>query len=388
VSKAIKTWVRRLVVLAVTAGGIFLLRVWYCAPEPVEVQVLAVARGRVETTVTNSKAGTVRSRRSASLSPESSGRVVEIRHREGSRVQAGDLLLKLDDAHLLARLQVAQRDKELAEANAEQARAAEERALREVERHRALAEDAIVSEDVLDQFVTAHRERVAARVAAEAAVRRAEAAIALVQTELDQTVVTAPFDGVVAELQAEIGEWITPSPPLLPAPAALRVIDTRALYVSAPMDEVDSARLAVDQAARITVDSHAGTSFPGRVVRIAPFVLDVEEQNRTVEVEVEFEPGAMPPDLLPGTSADVEIILDVKQDALRIPTSALLERDKALVLEDGRLEERRVRIGMQNWDWVEVLGGLAEGELVVRALDREEIRADAPAFAAPEEIEP
>jgi HlyD family secretion protein len=182
---------------------------------------------------------------------------------------------------------------------------------------------------------------------------------------------------VIAEQTAEIGEWITPSPPLLTAPAVIDLIDPTSLYISAPMDEVDSSSIRAGQQAKVTVDSHPGAVFPGRVVRIAPYVLDFEAQNRTVEIEVEIDDAELAASLLPGTSADVEVILIVRENVLRIPTTALLEGRSVLLPDDGTLIEQQVEIGLKNWDYAEVLTGLAEGQSVVTSLDRIEVEAGA-----------
>jgi HlyD family secretion protein len=160
------------------------------------------------------------------------------------------------------------------------------------------------------------------------------------------------------------------------------LIDPRSIYLSAPMDEVDSARIREGQTARVTVDSHPGRHFPARVVRVAPYVLDRLEQNRTVEIELELDDAGVASTLLPGTSADAEVILSAREDVLRIPTAALLEGGKALVLERGRLVERALTLGLRNWDFTEVRSGLAPGERVVVSLDRPEIKAGARAREA------
>jgi HlyD family secretion protein len=190
-------------------------------------------------------------------------------------------------------------------------------------------------------------------------------------------VIRAPFDGVIAELTGEVGEWITPSPPLLTAPAVVDIIDLNSNFVSAPMDEVDSAAISPGQRAVVTVDSRPGETYPGVVLRVAPYVLDVEAQNRTVEVEVEFDDAALAATLLPGTSADIEIVLEVHSGVLRIPTSAVRDGRSVLLPEDGVLVEREIEIGLKNWDHAEVVRGLKEGESVVVSLDRVEVKAGA-----------
>jgi HlyD family secretion protein len=148
------------------------------------------------------------------------------------------------------------------------------------------------------------------------------------------------------------------------------------------MDEVDSGRIQKGQPARVSVDSKPGKSFAARVAEVAPYVMDRLEQNRTVEIELELEDTTAAASMLPGTSADAEVILSARDGVLRVPTSALLEGGKVLVLERGTLVERALQIGLRNWDMTEIAGGLAEGERVVVSLDRPEIKAGARAREA------
>ena len=370
-------WLRRTLVLLALVAIVVLARFTVFAPQPLAVQVVAVERGTVESTVTNSKAGTVETRRRARLSPEIGGRVVALPHREGSRMKKGDVLLRLDASTQRAELERAQRELTSAQAEHRRACLAAELARREYERNRQLAADGIITESLRDQSESAADTADATCEAAAAAVETAEAAVAVLENELRKTVLTAPFDGVVAEVSIELGEWTTPSPPALPVPPVIDLIDSRATYVSAPMDEVDSARIRPDQPARVTIDSYPDRTFAGTVSRVAPYVLDLEAQNRTVEIEVELADRELAAGLLPGTSADVEVILDVHEDVLRLPTPTLLPGEAVLVVNDGVLERRDLEVGLRNWDYTEVLAGITEGERVVTSLDREEIQAGA-----------
>jgi HlyD family secretion protein len=364
-------------VLVAIAGGIVALRLTVFASKPIPVEVARVARGTVEQTVTNSRAGTVKARRRAKLSPQEGGRVIALPKRKGDHVKAGDVLLQLDASVAEARLDLARRERE--SAVAEQARGcfAAERAGRERERNRRLAKQGIVSTDLLDQMESAARTASATCDAAGAAVKRADASIELASRQLDYMTLRAPFDGVIAELAIEVGEWSTPSPPVIQVPSVIDVIDPSSIYVSAPMDEVDSAKLHVGLPARVAVDSFPAKRFPGHVVRVGAYVLDLEEQNRTVEIEVELDDGAFASTLLPGTSADVEVVLATHEGVLRIPTAALLSGDKVLVVDGRTLVERPVTVGLKNWDVTEITAGLAEGERVVTSLDRAEVKAGA-----------
>ena len=131
----------------------------------------------------------------------------------------------------------------------------------------------------------------AACTALGAEIKSASATLRAAEAELAKTVIRAPFAGVVAEVRTEVGEWITPSPPLLTAPSVVDLIDPTSLYVSAPMDEVDSGRIRVGQSAKVTVDSHPGQTFRGRVVRVAPYVLDVELQGMPTAAPRDFSAG-------------------------------------------------------------------------------------------------
>jgi HlyD family secretion protein len=345
------------IALVVVLGGVA-LRFTLLRPEPLLVRVARVEPARVESTITNSKAGTVRARRRAKLSAEVGGRLVALVHREGDVVEAGELLVQLNDATPRAQLLLARLGLRVAQSAANEACIARDRAVRELRRKRSLADQNIVSEDLLDGLQSTAEAADASCNARNSQVGEAQAQITAMEAELAKYSIRAPFAGVIAEQEVQVGEWITP-------------------YVSAPMDEVDSAKIQLEQAVKVTVDSHPGQEFPGRVVRLAPYVLDVEAQNRTLEIEVELDDAEFAATLLPGTSADVEVVLDAREGVLRIPTSALLEGNRVLVASDGTLEESAVEVGLKNWNYAEVRGGLEEGQLVVTSLERVEVKAGA-----------
>jgi len=370
-------WLIRLVVVAALVAGWVLLRATLLAPDPVIVRAVAAEHGIVEATVTNSKAGTIEARRRAKFSPGTSGIVTALHVRRGDVVKAGAPLLHLDDATQQAEVLHARRSLEVAEANHKKTCIAAARALRELNRNEDLLEEELVSVDVVDGLRSMHELTAADCDVAAAEVVRQEAVVGVARAELDKTILRAPFEAIIAEVSVELGEWVTPSVPLLAAPDLIDAIDPSSLYVAAPMDEVDAGLLSAGQPVRVTIDSHAGKSFPAHIARVAPYVLDIEQQNRTLEIEVELDDAAFSRTLLPGTSADVEVILEVRADALRIPTFALIEGGRVLVVDDNVLVEREVTIGLRNWDWAEVLDGLSPGELVVTSLDRVEVVAGA-----------
>ena len=267
-----RRWIIRIFVLGAIVVGVWWVRRDLLHRDPIEVSVHAVARGSVASTVTNSKAGTVRARRRAMLSPEIGGRVAEIFYREGDRVESGAILFRLDNSRTTAELAVSRYALSAVIAGETERRVAMERAERALNRKRGLAEERIVTQDLLDELESAYALSKAACGAANAEVDRARSAVALIETDLERTNVRAPFSGIVAEVDVEVGEWVTPSPSMMQLPAAVDLIDPDSLYISAPMDEVDSASIRPGLVVVITVDSHSGVNFAGTVARVSPYV--------------------------------------------------------------------------------------------------------------------
>ena len=151
------------------------------------------------------------------------------------------------------------------------------------------------------------------------------------------------------------------------------------------MDEVDAPKIQIGQPVRISLDALPKQSFPGTVKRVAPYVSAVEKQARTVDIEANFDKPEDAGKLLVGYSADIEVILAVRDDVVRIPTSALLEGGRVLVAgADGKLEERKVTTGLANWEFTEVTEGLKAGERVVTSLERVGVKAGAAYTTEPE----
>jgi HlyD family secretion protein len=372
---------RRLLIIIAIAVALALI-VWRVTrADPLPVVVGQVDRGRVERSVANTRAGTVNACRRAKLAPPSGGQIAALPVREGDRVAAGQVLLELWNEDTAAQARVAQEQARSAVLRAEETCVRAETAEREANRARKLHRDGLLPDEQLDRAVSTATTLRAACDGARADVQQSNARVAAARATLTRTVLRAPFAGIVAKITGEVGEFTTPSPPGIPTPPAVDLIDDTCLYVTAPIDEVDVARIRVGQPAYVTIDAIAGRRFPGRVRRVAPYVVDVEKQARTVDVEVEFTNAQDVKTLLVGYSADAEIILEAHENVLRLPTQALLEGNRVLVLEDGTLRERRVETGLSNWQLTEVLGGLREGEKVVLSVERKGVAAGAKAVA-------
>ncbi len=346
---------------------------WTGRANPIDVDVAIVERGIVEKTIANTRAGTIKACRRAKLSPSAGGQIARLPVHEGDVVKQGTLLLELWNLDLMAQLTLAAQETASASATA-RARCIEARqAQREAERQQRLLARKLASEEQVDQAVSTADAANAACEAANANTAVSRARIAVTEANLEKTRLIAPFDGVVAEINGELNEYVTPSPIGIATPPAIDLLDNRCFYLTAPIDEVDVAGIQIDQIARVTLDAFGKRRFDGRVRRIADYVLDVEKQARTVDVEVEFVDPNDIVVLLAGYSADVEIILETHADTLRIPTEAVFDGNQVYVLDadSGVLVQREVRIGTSNWDHTEIVDGLNEGEQVVTTVERE-----------------
>ncbi|MBK8744441.1 MULTISPECIES: efflux RND transporter periplasmic adaptor subunit [Betaproteobacteria] len=352
---------------------------WFSRPKPIVVVVSEIERGKVESSIANTRAGTVEACQRTKLSPIMGGRIEVLAVKEGDRVKKGQLLMKLwnDDQQAqstLAMAQVTTARQRVNEACA-QARNAE----REAERQTSLRERGFVSSSREDSARTEAQAKRAGCEGARADVAQFQAKVNATRVEQGRTVLYAPFDGTIAKIVGEVGEYSTPSPPGVPTPPAIDLIDDSCLYVKAPMDEVDAPKIHTGQPVRISLDALPRQSFPGKVKRVAPYVSAVEKQARTVDIEATFDNPEAPGKLLVGYSADIEVILDVRDDVVRVPTSALLEGGRVLVAgAEGKLEERKIKTGLANWEYTEVTEGLKAGEKVVTSLERVGVKADAP----------
>lgn len=373
----LRRWLARLLIPALLgAAGYFAWR-HFTAPKPVAVSVAEITTGRVESTVANTRAGSVKACRRAKLAPQGGGQIARLLVREGDRVKAGQVLLELWNRDLVSQQQLAREQIRTAQARRQEACAAAEAARREAVRQESLARQGFVSPARVDAAVSEAQVREASCRAAETDIAAARARLGTAQATLAKTVLRAPFAGIVAEVTGETGEYTTPSPPGIPTPPAVDLIDDSCLYVAAPMDEVDAARIRVGMAARIALDAFPGRHFDGRVQRIAPYVLEVEKQARTVEVEVAFLRPEDARALLVGYSADAEVLLEARDKVLRVPTQALLEGNRVLVLKGDVLEERVLELGLGNWSYSEVRKGLSAGERVVTSLEKDGVKAGA-----------
>ena len=350
---------------------------WFTRSKPIEVVVHEVGRGLVEATLSNTRAGEIEACQRTRMATIVGGRIEWLGVKEGDRVEAGQVLMRLWHADLEARLAINRAQLTTARQRVREACTVADNAEREAARQAQLVKRGFVSASAEERARTEARARRAACDTARADVATVEAQLAATETDRQRLVLVAPFAGTVASISGELGEISIPSPPGVPTPPAIDLIDDSCLYVKAPMDEIDAPKIRPGLPVRITLEAMAGTVFEGKVKRVAPYITAVEKQARTVEVDVDFVRPDEARGMLVGYSADVEIVLDSRPEVLRIPTAALREGGRVLVVDGDTLVERSLETGVANWEFTEVLSGLVEGERVVTSLERQGVIAGA-----------
>ncbi|MDH3589437.1 MAG: efflux RND transporter periplasmic adaptor subunit [Gammaproteobacteria bacterium] len=368
---------KRILWLAAIVVIVAVLFVYLTRPQPIPVVVAQAETAEVRSVVANTRAGTVKACNRARLAPPLGGQISVLHVSEGDAVEAGQSLLELWNDDLAADLLLAQRDAAATAARADEACVLADVAKRESDRIKRLRQQGLASVEAADTADGSARATRAACKAARTQTSVSRARIDRANAAMERTILRAPFTGTVAEVNGEVGEFVTPSPVGIPTPPAIDLIDNSCLYIAAPIDEVDAPAIRAGMPARITLDAFPGRDFPGTVRRVAPYVLDLEKQARTVEIEAVVE--APEDDLLPGYSADVEVLIEKRDSVLRVPTQAVLNGNRVLVYNsaESTLEERDVTTGLSNWEYTEIEGGLSDGDQVVISVDRAGVEAGA-----------
>jgi len=203
----------------------------------------------------------------------------------------------------------------------------------------------------------------------EAQVASARTNLALAQLRLDQSIITAPIDGTVANVLVHVGEQAAPGSPVI------TIVNEDAFHINVNVDEIDIDQIAVGQAVEITLDALPDTAVAGTIAEIAPTPAS-SGGVVTYLVTINIEPG-QDVTLRPGMSANASVVVEEIEGVLRAPNWAIrLDRETGeafvnLQRADGAIEEVVVETGLRNEQFSEILGGLQEGDVVVVINERE-----------------
>ena len=347
---------------------------------PREVRLVAVERGSLPRSVTVT--GTLAADEEVIASFKVAGRISEVAVDLGSPINRNQVIARLDPTDFLLRIEQAEaalrqtrarlglspdgsddrvdleKTATVREALAvlEEARLNRERAARLLEKNyisRMDFDSAVSRQLVAESRYQASVEEVRDR---QALLAQRKSELALSRQQLADTTLNAPIDGAVRERKTSAGEFLAAG-----VPVAV-IVRTHPLRLKVSVPERDAAAIRVGQVTRVRVEGDPA-EYTGRVVRLSPVF---EKQNRTltVEAEVENRQGR----LRAGSFATAEILIDAQQSVLFAPASAVITFagiEKVLGEKQGRVIERRIRIGRREGDRVEVLEGVAPGDLIV-----------------------
>jgi RND family efflux transporter MFP subunit len=338
--------------LLAAAGG------WYFWPDSrVAVHaVTAASEGAGGATSSGLDAsGYVVPRRIATLSAKIQGRVTEVNFEEGQKVKAGDIVARLDDSNYAAILRQA-------EAQMRQARTAMENNSPIYARYRTLKEQGAISTDAVEnQRLIYDNARTQYDIA--------RAAVALAQTNLRDTLVRAPFDGVVTVKVAQVGEVVAPSAAGggSTRTGILTIVDMDSLEVQVDVSENYIERVQVGAPVTIHLEAYPELDIPGSVIAIIP---TADQSKGTVQVRVAIK--GKDPRILPQMAARVSFLnLPEKGGSpavsrVSVPVTAVQGSGKTgtvfLIGSEGKIEKRDVALGLKTGNSVLVLSGLSAGD--------------------------
>lgn len=358
-------WRRRIIisaVLLIAALAVTLLR----AGRPVEVSTVRVTTAWPSQAITRLNAtGYVVADTRAAVASKATGRLEWLGVREGSQVKAGEVIARLEDADV--RAQLAQREANVESARAQLAQAEAERldADFNLTRQQELRGQGFVAQAAVDAARNRAQQAGAAIAARQAALRAARAATDETRVALDNTVIRAPFAGVVLTKQADVGDVVTPLSASSNSKAAVvTMADLSTLEIEADVSETSLALARAGQPVEIQLDALPGQRLAGHVSRIVP---TVDRSRATVKFKIRFD--EQDPRVLPEMSARVAFLeralkADERQPRTAVAPAAVRE-DAVFIVSNGIARRQTLRTGARLGDLLEVSAGLAAGDIVV-----------------------
>lgn len=367
-------WGKYLLFAAIVAVIVYWVRF-----SPLPVTGHSVTRGEVTAEVMGT--GTLEARVQTVVSSKISGRILEMLADQGDEVQEGQILLRLDDRELKQQVEIARSALAAANASVERVEAEAVRAqvvLSQVrvdhQRNQKLIASRSISNTEIDKSAQTLAVAEADLVKFKASVMEAKKNLIMAQNTLDyhlarlgDTVIKAPFNGLIVRRNREPGDIV------VPGTSIFLLISTGELWVSAWVDETEMSRLAPGQSARVIFRSEPDHPYPGKVMRLGR-----EADRETRQFIVDVKPDLLPAKWAVGQRAEVFIRTAHKADAVLLPSKAILrdkEKTGALIDERGRAVWRSVQIGLRGREEVEILEGLQPGETVITVPGSKEIIA-------------
>ena len=342
----------------------------FLAPFAQTVEVIAVSLASPSQALTLLNAsGYVVAQRRAAVASKGTGRLVELRVREGDRVKKGQILARLESADMAAALSRTQANLNVARSAYDQAKAELKDATFSYERKKNLLESGLVPQAEFDAVEARYDRAQAAIASAEASIRASEAAVRGAQVDIDNTYIRAPFDGTVLAKNAEVGEVVAPFGSSAFAKAAVVTIaDMTSLQVEADVSESNIEKIYLGQRCEISLDAYPEIRHEGIVDTIVP---TADRAKATVLTKIRFL--KIDDRVLPEMSAKVAFLSKVASDVSTQPVVAVHpsavvlreERKVAFLVQGDRVVEMPVEVGGPVGHLIEVKKGLHPGDQVV-----------------------
>lgn len=338
------------------------------APFVVEPVAVTVAYPSQAFTLLNAT-GYVVAQRKAAVASKATGRLEWLGVREGSRVKRGEVIARLENLDVTATMDQAAANIKVAQANLEQGQAELRDAERSLSRSRELLAKNFVSQAAHDAAIARFEKAKAAISGYQAAIGAARANYRAAQVAVEQTLIRAPFDGVVLTKNANVGDVITPFSSALGSQAAVvTMADMSTLEVEADVSESNLGKVTLDEPCEIQLDALPGARFRGRVLRLVP---TVDRAKATVMAKVRFV--ELDPRILPEMSAKVLFLSREPREDERTARTAV--QPGAVVTRGGRsvvylitgdkVSEVEVRTGAKIGELIEIASGVKAGDRVV-----------------------
>jgi RND family efflux transporter MFP subunit len=291
--------------------------------------------------------GTLEAWQRVVITPDIGGKIARIYVNEGDRVSRGQVLAEMDIEALDLQLKQAEAAQAVAQARYNDARV-------NVERMDRLIKEKAVSEQQYEQVKLGFD-------AAAAQLKQAEAAVNLARHSLDVSIMKAPFSGIIASKNADVGDVINPMMGSFSATSGvLTLVDFSRIKIRVDISSTDIQRVRKGQSALLRVPALPGREFRG-TANVVNLAADPSTKKFGVEVVIENPDLA----LRPGTFGEIVLEVSTRENALVVPQKAILENKYVFIAQDGKAVKREVTLGLQNSNLVEIVSGLAEGDLVI-----------------------
>jgi len=350
---------KRKKILAAVLASLLLLLLFRPGREP-RIEVTARQPERCDLEETIPASGTIRPVVEVKITPEVSGEIVEIYIKEGDRVEAGDLVLKIRQDLYLS--QVEQAGASLGSLRAECARCRAEvmQARLNYERDQKLFDLNAISTAEFQHSKTDLEVALSGLRAAEFAIRSGEAQLREARENLQKTTLYAPIGGIVSQMNVERGERVVGTSQMA-GTELFRIADFSRMEVMVEVGESDVVRIRPSDSVRVEIDAYPRQRFRGVVTQIAN-----SAKVTNFGVRIELLPDSVK--FLPGMSAAVDIVTQRKDDCLTVPVGSVFTRDResfVWVVTGGRVLARKVTTGIQELERIEITEGIDEKDLVV-----------------------